>query len=267
MNKIDRKFAELKSQGKKAFMPFITAGDPSLKHTPALIEKLESSGADLLELGIPFSDPVADGPSIQRSSLRSLDSGTTLGKILDTMSQIRAKADIPIAFMSYYNVILRYGIEKFVKDAVEAGVDGTIIPDLPPDEAADLISVARDNDFATIFLLTPTSTDQRMEVVSKASTGFIYCVSLTGVTGARKQVSEMLAPTLDKIRKHSDKPVAVGFGVSTPEQAEAVAKMAEGVIVGSAIVNVIEANADNPEKMLDEVGRFTKKLSDAVKKA
>ena len=265
MNRIDRKFADLRAEGKKAFIPFITAGDPSMELTVSLVSTLESAGADIIELGVPFSDPVADGRSIQKSSLRSLKHGTSLGDVIRTVAKIRAQTQIPIAFLTYYNLIFKYGVEKFVKDAVESGVDGAVVANLPPEEAGELISAAREHDFASIFLVAPTSTPERVKIVSEACTGFIYCVSLTGVTGARDTISDMLEPTLKRIRHHTDKPVAVGFGVSSPDQAREVATMADGVIVGSAIINVIEAHKDAPDKLISAVGEFAADLVDAVK--
>ena len=265
MNRIDKKFADLRAEGKKAFIPFITAGDPSLEDTISMVSELEAAGADIIELGVPFSDPVADGPSIQRSSLRSLSGNVSLGNVIDTVAKIRTQTQIPIAFLTYYNLIFKYGVEKFVKDAVTAGVDGAVVANLPPEEASDLISAAREHDFATIFLIAPTSTPERVELVAKACTGFIYCVSLTGVTGARSAISDMLAPTLERIKEHTDKPIAVGFGVSTPDQAREVAKMADGVIVGSAIINVVEANVDKPDELIPSVGSFAASLVEAVK--
>lgn len=265
MNRIDRKFAELKAEGKKAFIPFITAGDPSLEDTISIVSKLESVGADIIELGVPFSDPVADGPSIQRSSLRALSSKVSLKRVIDTVAKIRTQSQIPIAFLTYYNIIFKYGVERFVKDAVEAGVDGAVVANLPPEEASELISAAREHDFATIFLVAPTSTPERVKIIAEACTGFIYCVSLTGVTGARDTISGMLAPTLERIKQHTDKPVAVGFGVSTPAQAREVAAMADGVIVGSAIVNVIEAHVNEPGELLSSVRDFAASLVEAVK--
>jgi tryptophan synthase alpha chain len=265
LNRIDKKFRDLKSEGKKAFIPFITAGDPSLEATKALVSSLESAGADIIELGVPFSDPVADGPSIQKSSMRALKNNISPRDVIKTVAEIRKATQIPIAFLTYYNLIFKYGIEEFLKDAVEAGVDGMVLADLPPEEASELTDAARKYDFATIFLIAPTSASERIKIVSEACTGFIYCVSLTGVTGARSQISEMLAPTLKEIKKHTDKPVAVGFGVSNPDQAKDVAKMADGVIVGSAIVNVIEANADDREKLLSSVEKFACSLVKAVK--
>lgn len=265
MNRIDKKFADLKAEGKKAFIPFITAGDPSLESTMDLVAELESAGADIIELGVPFSDPVADGPSIQRSSLRSLSNNVSLKDVIATVAKIRTTTQIPIAFLTYYNLIFKYGIEKFVKDAVEAGVDGTVIANLPPEEGSELIAAAREHDFATIFLVAPTSTPERMEVISKSCTGFVYCVSLTGVTGARSTISDLLEPTLKEIKRHTDKPISVGFGVSTPEQAKQVGAMADGVIVGSAIINVIEANLDKPDGILPAVNDFASSLVEVIK--
>ncbi len=265
MNRIDKKFRDLKAEGKKAFIPFITAGDPDMETTVALVSKLESAGADIMELGVPFSDPVADGRSIQKSSMRALKHGTSLKDVMNTVSKIRSRIQIPIAFLTYCNIIFKYGVEKFVRDAVESGVDGVVVADLPPEEAADLISAGREQDFATIFLVAPTSTPERIKIISEACTGFIYCVSLTGVTGAREQISDMLSPTLNRIKGHTDKPVAVGFGVSTPGQAKEVAKMADGVIVGSAIINVIEAHADDPGELVSSVEEFAASLVEAVK--
>lgn len=265
MNRIDMKFKTLKDEGKKAFIPFITAGDPSLGITISLIEKLDSAGADIIELGVPFSDPIADGPSIQKSALRALQNNVSLRNVLCMVGQVREWTQTPIVFLTYYNLLYKYGIKKFVQDAVEAGVDGVVTADLPPEEASELISSAREHDLATIFLTAPTSTPERIKIISEASTGFIYCVSLTGVTGARSQVSDMLAPTLVQIKAHTQKPLAVGFGVSNPDQAKMVATMADGVIVGSAIVNIIESNLNNHDVMISSVEQFASSLSKAIK--
>jgi tryptophan synthase alpha chain len=265
LNRIDMTFKTLKDKGKKAFIPFITAGDPSFEITFSLIEKLESAGADIIELGVPFSDPIADGPSIQKSALRALQNNASLGSILCMVGKVREWTQVPIVFLTYYNLLYKYGIEDFVKNAVEAGVDGVVTADLPPEEASDLISAARENDLATIFLVAPTSTPERIKIISEASTGFIYCVSLTGVTGARSQISDMLAPTLAQIKAHTQKPVAVGFGVSNPDQAKMVAGMADGVIVGSAIVNIVESNLNNHDKMISSVEQFATDLAKSIK--
>ena len=265
MNRIDKALAELKNKNKKAFIPFITAGDPTLELTKSLILTLESVGADIIELGVPFSDPIADGPSIQRASLRSLEHNTSLKDVINMVAEARNETQIPIVLMGYYNPIFKYGVAKFVKDATESGVDGVIVADLPPEESSELTASAKEHNLATIFLVAPTSTSNRIKLIAEASTGYIYCVSTTGVTGARDTVSEMLLPTLDMIRKYTDKPIAVGFGVSTPDQAKEVAKVAEGVIIGSAIVNVIEKYKDDSDVLLASVGEFASNLAEAIK--
>jgi len=265
MNRIDKVLVELKSKGKKAFIPFITAGDPTLGITKSLIKTLESVGADIIELGIPFSDPIADGPSIQRASLRSLEHNTSLKDIISMVAEIRKETQIPIVLMGYYNPIFKYGASKFVKDATNAGVDGVIVADLPPEESSELISYAKEYKLATIFLVAPTSTPERVKLIAETCTGYIYCVSSMGVTGARDSVSEMISHTLDKIRKFTDKPIAVGFGVSNPNQAREVAKLADGVIVGSAIVNLIELYRDDPAKMLICIKDFSSDLAKSIK--
>ncbi len=267
INRIDKALAELKSKGKKAFVPFITAGDPTLELTKSLIKTLESAGADIIELGIPFSDPIADGPSIQRASLRSLEHNTSLSDVIKMVAEVRKETQIPIVLMGYYNPIFKYGVDKFTKDATESGIDGIIVADLPPDESAELVKSAKEYDLATIFLVAPTSTPDRVKLIAESCTGYIYCVSTTGVTGARKEISDMLAPTLELIKKYSDKPIAVGFGVSTPDQAKEVAKVADGVIIGSAIVNIIEQYKDDSEKLLASVKEFSSGLVEAIKSA
>lgn len=267
INRIDKALAELKSKGKKAFAPFITAGDPTLELTKSLIMTLESVGADIIELGIPFSDPIADGPSIQRASLRSLKHNVSLSDVIKMVAEVRKETQIPIVLMGYYNPIFKYGVSKFAKDATESGIDGVIVADLPPDESAELVKSAKEHDLATIFLVAPTSTPDRVKLIAESCTGYIYCVSTTGVTGARKEISDMLAPTLTLIKKYSDKPIAVGFGVSTSDQAKEVAKVADGVIVGSAIVNIIEKYKDDSGKLLASVKEFSLGLVEAIKSA
>jgi len=265
MNRIDKTFKNLASKGNKAFIPFITAGDPSLDITRSLILRLESAGADIIELGIPFSDPIADGPSIQKASLRALENNTSLKDIISMVSDLRKDTQIPIVLMGYYNPIYKYGVDCFVNDAVKSGVDGVIVADLPPEEASELISPAREHGLATIFLVAPTSTPERVKLIAETSTGYIYCVSTTGVTGAREKVSDTLEPMIKMIREYTDKPISVGFGVSTPDQAREVSKMADGVIIGSAIVNLIEKYKDDPEKMLVSVEEFASSISKAIK--
>ena len=265
MNRIDKKFQELRDRGASAFMPYLCAGDPTPELTAKLLLTLEAAGADLIELGVPFSDPIADGPTIQRASERALTHGISLQQILEIVTSIRPQTDIPIALMSYYNPIFRMGEETFCKAAQDAGVDGVIVPDLPPEEAQQLLEIAPRYNLATIFLVAPTSPPERMQLIASVSTGFVYCVSLTGVTGARAMLSNEVAPMIVELRKHTDKPISVGFGVSTPEQATQVAQIADGVIVGSAIVNVIEENMDDEGKMLAAVKQFTSNLDAGVK--
>ena len=242
MNRIDKLFKDLKKKKKKAFIAYITAGDPSLKVTERLMPVLEKSGVDLIELGIPFSDPLADGPTIQRASQRALKKGVDLKSILKMVRSVRGKISLPLVFMTYYNPILHYGLKKFIKDAKLAGVDGVIVPDLPPEEAVLLSSLTKTNDFSTIFLAAPTSTKGRLKKISKKSTGFIYYVSLTGVTGARKRLPSDIVKHVESLKRVTKKPVCVGFGISNPKQARKISRLADGIIVGSAIIKIIENN-------------------------
>lgn len=265
MNRIDKKFQELRQQNRRAFMPYLCAGDPTPELTSKLLLTLEAAGADMIELGVPFSDPIADGPTVQRASERALKHGISLQDIIGLVKSVRKQTDIPIALMSYYNPIFKMGESTFCKVAKEAGVDGVIVPDLPPEEAQPLLDVAPQYDFATIFLVAPTSQQERMKKITFTSTGFIYCVSLTGVTGVRTELSAEIAPMIEELRRHTDKPLSVGFGVSTPEQAKQVAEVADGVIVGSAIVNVIEAHKDDETKLLEAVKQFASDLAAGTK--
>jgi len=263
MTRISDKFKELKKQGKKALIIFITAGDPNLSTTEKLVYTLEKAGADIMELGIPFSDPLADGPTIQASHGRALKAKVTTGDVIKLVSKIRKKSRIPIAFMAGYNLIMKYGIEKFVKDSVKAGADGVIVPDLPPEEAGELKSAAK-GELDTIFLVAPTSTKERIKNVSESSTGFIYLISLTGITGARKEVPHNVKALIVNLRKSSDKPIAVGFGISKPEHVREVCQYADGAIVGSAIVSIIERNLGKAG-LVKSVGRFVETLARTCK--
>ena len=265
MNRIDKKFQDLRDQDARAFMPYLCAGDPTPELTSKILLTLEEAGADLIELGVPFSDPIADGPTIQRASERALTHRISLQQILEMVRTLRTQTDIPIALMSYYNPIFRMGEDAFCKTAQDAGVDGVIVPDLPPEQAQSLLDVAPNYNLATIFLAAPTSPPERMQLIASVSTGFIYCVSVTGVTGARAMLSDEIAPMIAELRKHTDKPVSVGFGVSTPDQATQVAQIADGVIVGSAIVNVIEEHINDEAKLLTAVKQFALDLAAGVK--
>ncbi len=237
MSRIKKTFATLKRQGGKAFIPYVMAGDPTLERTAELVRMLEGCGADIIELGVPFSDPLADGPVIQRAAERALAAGTRLRHVVTLVRELRLTTQIPIVLMTYYNPIFKYGEARFAAEASAAGVDGLIIPDLPPHEAKNLIALCRRSGIDNIFLTAPTSTPERRKIVARASSGFIYYVSITGITGAGLAMDTSIAESVQGIARESGgKPVAVGFGVSTPEEASAVAAFADGVIVGSAIV-------------------------------
>ncbi len=244
MSNIAKTFKRLRKAGEKALIPYIMAGDPDLDATRTLVFDIEKAGADIIELGVPFSDPLADGPTIQRASERALAKGVTLRKVLSLVESIRERSDIPLILMTYYNPVFKFGLEEFAREAVRAGVDGVIVPDLIPDEAHAFVSHAKKHGLDTIFLLAPTSTEDRITKVARASSGFIYYVSITGITGSDLILDSSMKDTLSLIRKHSGKPVAVGFGISNAEQAQAVAGLADGIIVGSAIVKLVSEGGD-----------------------
>lgn len=258
MSRIEKTFSKLKKEGRTAFIPYIMAGDPSLARTKKLVKLLEECGADIIELGVPFSDPLADGPVIQAASERALKKGVTLTKVLDTVRELRKSTEVPIVLMTYFNPIFKYGEEIFPGDAKAAGVDGIIVPDLPPDEARTLITSSREHGLDTIFLLAPTSTPKRMKLVAKSSTGFIYYVSITGITGARLTLDASQRGSIEALRAVTKKPVALGFGVSRPSEAKAVAGFADGVIVGSAIVRKLN------EAKEEQARRFIRSLRAAI---
>lgn len=264
MNRIVEKFNYLKKKKEKAFIPFITLGYPDLFTTEQLVLELEKKGADLIELGIPFSDPLADGPVIQAASYNALKNGITLKTAIEFVGKLRKKTQIPLVFMGYYNPILNLGEKKFILEAQKAGVDGVIVADLPPEEAKLLTCLAKKVGVALIFLLTPVSSEERIKVISLRSQGFIYCVSYTGVTGEGKAAEESLRVLLRKIRSVSSTPVAVGFGISSPEEARSLASFADGVIVGSAIIRRMMQSKYRDE-MVKQVGEFAFELSRAIK--
>lgn len=259
MNRIERKFKELKAADKKAFIAFITAGYPDLKTTEKLVIELAHSGVDIIELGVPFSDPLADGPVIQEASKAALDKNTHISDILRVVTRARKSVDIPICLMTYYNPVFCFGEEKFVKMSVQAGVDGVIIPDLPPEEARSFIKFCRVSKLDTIFFLAPTSTQERIKLIAKVSTGFIYYVSLTGVTGARARLAMDFSGQLELIKQYTNKPVCVGFGISRHQQVKQIAAFSDGVIVGSAIVNKIKENIGN-QHLVAETADFVRLL-------
>lgn len=254
MGRIASVFDKLAKARKKALITFITAGDPELGVTGLLVPRIAAAGADIIELGIPFSDPMADGPTIQLASDRALAAGTTLAGILTTVRTIRKTCEVPIVLMGYYNPVFTYGHERFVSDAAAAGVDGLLLVDLPPEEAADLQNFARTAGIDLIFLLAPTSGDDRVKKVLTTASGFIYYVSLTGVTGAATIEQVEVKKAVQSIKKRTKLPVVVGFGISKPEQAVELASVADGVVVGSAIVRLFEDI--NHSKVIDRVCEF-----------
>jgi tryptophan synthase alpha chain len=245
ISRISRTFNQLRKEGKKAFIPYIMAGDPSLEMTRDIVLLFEKCGADIVELGVPFSDPLADGPTIQQAAERARMNGVTLREVIEFVREIRRETDIPLILMTYYNPVFIYGLENFVRNAVEAGVDGVIIPDLPPEEGTDLLRISRENPLDIIFLLAPTSTIKRIKTVAKKAGGFIYYVSVTGITGGHLMLDGSIEDSIRRIRQQTTKPVAVGFGISTPEEAAEVARISDGVIVGSAIIKQLHNSYKN----------------------
>src|SRR5689334_19075267 len=241
LSRLDQTFQRLKAEGKKALIAYLMAGDPSLAETEQLVLALEKSGADIIELGVPFSDPIADGPVIQQAAERALRSGTTLRGILSLVERVRRQSQIPLVFMAYYNSIHAFGHDRFCREAAASGVDGLIVPDMPPDEAGPLQGPAAAAGLQLIFLLAPTSTAERRAYVARHSHGFVYYVSLTGITGAALGRVSEIGRNVDQIRKLSKTPIAVGFGITTPQDAAEVSAVADGIIVGSAIVKQIAA--------------------------
>jgi len=260
LNRIDKKFRELRKNNKKAFIAFIMAGDPSLGVTKKLIFELSASGTDIIELGVPFSDPIADGPTIQKSSQRGLKSKTTIDSVFGLVKNARLETQTPIVFLIYYNLVFHYGLERFVDSAVSSGVDGVIIPDLPVEESKELCKIAKKKRFSIIHLLAPTSPNDRIKKVASAATGFIYYVSLTGTTGARKKLPKELGENLRNIKKITNIPVCVGFGISTLSQVREVQKFADGAIVGSAIIKIIEKNIGKKD-LIKKIGNFVRTIN------
>jgi len=264
MNRIDKKFSGLRKRGEKAFIAYITAGYPNLPATEKIIHILEDAGVDIIELGMPFSDPMADGLTIQRASEHSLRQGTTLKKVLKLVSRVRKKSAIPLVLMSYLNPVYNYGVRKFIDEAALAGLDGAIFPDLPPEEAGMFREVIKRRDFCLIFLASSASTPHRWKAIARASRGFVYYISLMGVTGARQKLPPDIYENVKRIKRITTKPVCVGFGVSNPRQAGKVADVADGVIVGSAIVNEISGGLG--KKGGARLNKFVSAMTKAVKK-
>jgi len=244
MGRIEERFALLARRGEAALIPFLTAGDPDLETTLALALAAEAGGADLLEIGVPFSDPMADGPTLQRAYARALQRGASLPRVLELVAGIRERSAIPIVLFGYYNPFFRYGVERFARDARAAGVDGILCVDLPPEEAAELAAAMAPVGLDLVFLLAPTSGPDRIRKVTTASRGFIYVVSVTGVTGARSSLPAGLPELVSRVKARTTLPVAVGFGIGAPEQAAWVSSFADAAVVGSALADLIERQAD-----------------------
>jgi len=260
MSRLAETFAAL---DRPVLIPFLMAGDPDLE-TSARLLRVAASAGDILEVGVPFSDPIADGPTIQRAAQRALAAGTTLRDALTLVRGLRGDSAAPIVLLTYFNPVVQYGVERFCGDAHAAGADGIVVPDLPADEADALISPARAAGLDTIFLVAPTTSDPRIRLAAERSRGFLYCVSLTGVTGARTQVPPDIEALVGRVKALSALPVCVGFGVSTPEQAQAIGRLADGVIVGSALVGLVERSASDAEGALTG---YLQRLRDALSAA
>lgn len=258
--RISRLFERLRGQGRAALVGYLTAGDPSLERTPSLVAALVRGGVDLIELGVPFSDPIADGPVIQRASERALRAGATLRRILEVAARIREQSQVPLLLFSYLNPVLRYGFEQAAQDAAAAGVDGLLLTDLSVEEAERYVGWLRAQSLDTVFLAAPTSTEARLRLVAQHSSGFVYLVSRTGVTGERESLSESAGGLIRAMRRITDLPLAVGFGISRPEHAAALSELADGVVVGSAFVRLIEQAGREPalESRLEALARELK---------
>ena len=266
MTRLEETFASLRRRGERALMPYFTAGDPSLDATRRLVVEAAKRGADVIELGIPFSDPVADGPVNQRAAQRALAAGTTLPRVLEMVREVRAETPVPIVFFTYYNPILAFGLESFCRAAAGAGADGVLVVDLPPEEAGPLRAQADAVGLHVSYFVAPTSTPERMKKIARASGAFIYLVSLTGVTGARSELPPDLMQHLRVLRTVTTKPICVGFGIATPEHAALVGRVADGVIVGSAIVRLVERHQSSPA-LVSEVGDFIAALKAPLRSA
>jgi tryptophan synthase alpha chain len=261
MTRITAKFEELRREGRKAFIPYITAGDPDLETTERLLIALAGAGADVIELGVPFSDPMADGPVIQRASERALKNPIGVAEILPVVERVRARSDVPILLFTYFNPLMQFSAAAG-EELKGAGVDGVLVTDLIPEEGGDFVAGMRRAGLDTVFLVAPTSTDERIKIIAEHSTGFIYVVARTGVTGMRESDSAQVRTLVGRVRRRSNLPVAVGFGVSKPEHVRDVWSYADGAVVGSRLVLEIENNLGSPQ-LVDEVARLARDLKEA----
>lgn len=263
MNRIEAKFAALRGRGESALIPFVTAGDPDIETTLEILRALERRGADGIELGVPFSDPMADGATIQRASERALKKGTSLPRILEMLLEFRRDSEIPLILFGYYNPFFRYGLKRFTREAKAAGVDGILCVDLPPEESDELRRWTDAEGLDTIFLLAPTSDAERIRLVARRGRGFIYYVSVTGVTGVRQRFEDHLQSQVTRVRRYTSLPIGVGFGISTPEQAAWIASFADAAVVGSALIEVMERADQNQEKV-ERAGTLVARLKRAM---
>jgi tryptophan synthase alpha chain len=265
MSRIPATFRRLDKANEAALIPYLTVGYPSLEATRTLVPVIARQGADLIELGVPFSDPMADGATVQRASHAALESGVSLDDCLDVAREVRKANDVPLLFMSYFNPIFKYGLDRLAADCGAAGIDGLIIPDLPPEEAADLKAVCDPAGLDLIFLVAPTSTEERLQTVAGMASGFVYIVSLTGVTGARAEMGQGVADLVARVRRYTNLPLVVGFGISTPEHVARVSQVADGAVVGSALINLMEQLPE--DDLMVGVADFVRDLKEATKKS
>lgn len=250
MTRIGKLFETLKEQNRCGMIAYLTAGDPTPEATPGLVAALERGGADLIELGVPFSDPIADGPVIQMAGDRAIKAGTNLARVIEIAKEIRRTSQIPLLLFTYLNPALRYGFERLAKDAKAAGIDGCLLTDVSVEEAEEYVRVMREAGLDTVFLAAPTSTDERLKLVARYSSGFVYLVSRTGITGEQRDISDMARPLIARMRLHTDLPLAMGFGISTREHVESLAGAVEAVVVGSAVVRQIERDSSKVEEFM-----------------
>ncbi|WP_204487374.1 tryptophan synthase subunit alpha [Caldicoprobacter guelmensis] len=263
MNRIDKAFNNLREKGSKALITYITAGDPDIDTTAELIVEMGKAGADIIELGIPYSDPLADGPVIQRASARALNKGIRIADIMNMARSVRRVTQVPLVYLVYYNSVFKYGIERFVKEAHDVGIDGIIIPDLPLEEKGEVFDITRQYGIHLIPLVAPTSHERIARIVENAS-GFVYCVSTTGVTGERDQIHTDIKAYMEEVSRYTSLPKAIGFGISKPDMARQFRDYCDGIIIGSAIVSLIE-KASSKDEMLENIGQFIRNIKQALR--
>ncbi|MCF8110963.1 MAG: tryptophan synthase subunit alpha [Desulfobacteraceae bacterium] len=264
MNRIEEKFKTLKDKKEKALVGFVTAGDPDPETSESIVTAMCENGVDILELGVPFSDPTADGPVIQRSSARALKAGMRLAGVLEITRRLRKSSEVPIILFSYYNPIMAYGVDRFYKDSLSAGADGVLVVDLPPEESGELTSGWKDDKFCLIRLAAPTTPEDRMRMIAQNASGFLYMVSMTGVTGSGGLDTTEIGDYVEKLKRFTDVPVCVGFGISTPSDVAAISAIADGVVIGSAFERTIEENIENPD-IASIIGKQTQAYKDATR--